>query len=77
MLGHPRPAGSHSDPYGLQGLLRDGLGGTVQVPPNLHLTCQKQQAGTPPGLHCPHHPLAVALTRPRVHRGDMGVPSCP
>lgn len=37
MLGHPRPAGSHSDPYGLQGLLRDGLGGD-QVPPSMHLT---------------------------------------
>lgn len=80
MLGHSRPAGSRSDPYGLQGLLRDGLGGNASPPkpaPHRVPACQKQQAGTLPGLPCPHHPLAVALIRARVHGGDMGVPSCP
>lgn len=80
MLGHPRPAGTHSDLCGLQGLLRDGLEGQMQVPPNLHLTVSlpvRAAARDPSWASLPHHPLAVGPTRAGGHRGDTGVPSCP
>lgn len=81
MLGHPRAAGSHSDPCGFQGLLRDGLGGSASPPkpaPHHIPACQeKQQAGTLPGLPCPHHPWQWGSQEPGCTEGTWESPAVP